>query len=261
MPTVLEISEYLNSIVPYGSKMDFDNVGFLAGRGETEVKTVLCALDITQGVIAEAANLGAELIVSHHPLIFHPLKVVTTADGTGRKIAALFAAGLSAICLHTNLDRVDGGVNDALAAALGLRVSGPLDDDPESPSFRIGRVGGLDTPCPLDTFLSRVKRALRANGLRYVNSRPEVRRVAVAGGSGGDMGPLALEKSCDTLVTADVKHNQFLEAAELGLNLIDAGHFPTENVVVPRIRDMLLAGFPALDVRISEVCGQTERYF
>ncbi|MCL2343816.1 MAG: Nif3-like dinuclear metal center hexameric protein [Firmicutes bacterium] len=260
MPAVNEISKYFDSIVPYSTKMDFDNVGFLAGRGETAVYRVLCALDITEAVIAEAAALGAELIVSHHPLIYQPQKSVTDGSWTGRRLLALLSHNLSAVCLHTNLDRAEGGVNDALAAALGLRVSDPLDDDPRSQDYYMGRVGALEEPCTFGEFLPRVKAALKANGLRYVDAGRAVSRVAVGGGTCGSMLNLALEKDCDTFVTADIKHSQFLEAQELGLNLVDAGHFPTENMVVPRLREMLLAGFPELDVRLSAVSKQPEGY-
>ena len=119
MATVKEICDYLNKIAPFYMKMDFDNVGFLAGFRDAEVSRVLTALDITGEVIAEAEELGAELIVSHHPLIFHPVKSVTDGDPLGRKLIRLLRGGMSAICLHTNLDAAEGGVNDALMESLG----------------------------------------------------------------------------------------------------------------------------------------------
>mgnify|MGYP001028873008 CR=1 FL=1 len=128
MVTVNDIYAFLNDLAPVRYQMDFDNAGFLVGDGSAAVEHVLLALDITDDVIAEAAALRAQLIVSHHPLIFTPLRRATADDLTGRKVLALARNGIAAICMHTNLDIADGGVNDALAAALGLEDPGPLGD-------------------------------------------------------------------------------------------------------------------------------------
>ena len=118
MATVNDIYAFLNDLAPVRYQMDFDNAGFLVGDGSATVERVLLALDITDEVIAEAAELHAQLIVSHHPLIFTPLRRATADDLTGRKVLALARNGIAAVCMHTNLDIADGGVNDALAEAL-----------------------------------------------------------------------------------------------------------------------------------------------
>ena len=126
MASVKEIHAALNAQIPEYMKLDFDNVGILAGFCGNEVHTVLTALDITDEVIGEAVDIGAELIVSHHPLIFDALKRVTDDDLKGRKIIRLIQNGISAICMHTNLDSAEGGVNDCLMRALGAEVTGLL---------------------------------------------------------------------------------------------------------------------------------------
>jgi dinuclear metal center YbgI/SA1388 family protein len=256
MALVKEIRDYLDGRVPFSTKLDFDNVGLLAGEPDRDAHRVLCALDVTDGVIEEAAALGAELIVAHHPLIFHALKRVCADDLVGRKIYALARGGISAICLHTNLDAAAGGVNDALIEALGCTETKPLGGAGAMP-----RVGRLPESMSLEAFLARTKHALGANGLRYVEGARAVSVVGCCGGSGGDFLEEALEAGCDTFVTADVKHDRFLAAAELGVNLIDGGHFSTENIVVPRLRQMLLEGFPELDVRLSRTQKQPERFY
>ena len=252
MATVREIYQYLDGLAPFALQMDFDNAGFLVGRGDRQVKKILVSLDITREVAEEAGELGAELIVSHHPVIFHPAKSVTDGDPDGRVLLTLIEGGVAAICAHTNLDAVTGGVNDALAQALGLTQIEQLHPDGVDPVGRpygIGRVGTVaGAPKYAPEFAAFVKKALGANGVRYVDARRPVRRVAVGGGACADMLRDALALGCDTFVTADVKYNGFLDAKALGVNLIDAGHYPTEQVVVPVLAKWLSAGFPQVEV-------------
>ena len=245
MTTVNDIYAFLCGVAPPELQMSFDNAGFLVGHGDAAVDTVLLALDITGEVIAEAETIGAQLIVSHHPVIFHPLRSVT-ADGEGALVMRLVEKRLAAICMHTNLDIAEGGVNDVLIALLGASCEGPLDGD------GCGRVGVLPQEMGMTEFLAFCKRTLRVNALRYVDAGRPVRRLAVMGGAGGDAMRDALNKGCDTYVTADVKYHQFRDAAELGLNLIDADHFCTENPVIPVLADQLRSAFPTVGFCISE---------
>lgn len=256
MTTVRDILENLSELAPTQNALGFDNVGLLAGSGDGAVRRVLVSLDITLGVIDEARDFGAELIVSHHPLIFGALKTVTDSDVTGRRVRRLISSGISAICMHTNLDAAASGVNDALADALGLRVLDILNK-----TEGVSRLCSLDGKESFPDFLARVKKNLHANGLRYVDCGKDVSLVGICGGAGaGDM-KLAADMGCDTFVTADVKHHEFLDAAELGINLIDAGHFSTENVVVPVLAKRLGLAFPEVETRISAVHAQPEKFF
>lgn len=256
MATVREIYQYLDGLAPFSLQMDFDNAGFLVGRGDRQVARLLVSLDITEEVVAEAAELGCQLIVSHHPVIFFPAKSITDADPTGRTLLALAERQIAAVCAHTNLDAVHGGVNDALAQKLGLVQIEQLKQDGVDASGRpygIGRVGNTaGVPMYTPAFAAFVKEVLGANGVRYVDARRPVRRVAVGGGACADMLKDALAMGCDTFVTADVKYNGFLDAKALGVNLIDAGHYPTEQVVVPVLAKWLESGFPKVEVLTTQ---------
>lgn len=254
MPAVSELLSLLDEKAPMARKMDFDNVGLLVGHAGQAVRRVLVSLDITAPVIDEARALGAELIVSHHPLFFQ-LKALTEATMEGALALSLAEKGIAAICMHTNLDAADGGVNDVLMAALGGAVTGVLE-----PETGIGRVGTLAAPMAFGDFLPHVKATLHANGLRYHDAGRPVKRLAVCGGSGGGEIALAAQAGCDTYVTADVKYHQMLQAKHLDLNLIDAGHFCTENVVTPVLAGWLRTAYPMLDVRISQAHGQTAQF-
>ena len=262
MTTVNNVFTSLAKLAPIEAKMDFDNVGLLVGRTAAEVTRVLIALDITDEVIEEAIEIDAQLIVSHHPMFFS-LKSVTDGDRTGRKIVRLLSSGISAICMHTNLDAARGGVNDALAEKAGIINPELLAADGvllSGEPFSYGRFGELKSKCTLNEYLAFIKDALKTNGLRYCGSTP-VKKVAVIGGSGGDYMHEAMARGCDTFITADVKYDVFLEAKELGINLIDADHFCTENVVVERLKKWINSEFPELEAAISTRHAQTAQFF
>ena len=267
MPTVNDVSEFLKSIAPIEMKMDFDNVGFLVGRSDGNASVILVSLDITQEVISEALDIGAGLIVSHHPLFFS-LKNVTDADITGRRIINLLTGGISAICMHTNLDAARGGVNDALAAAAGIAYAGNdaefLSEDgtlKTGETFSYGRVGFLETPLPLCEYLSFLKKALNTTGLRYHDAGRDVCKIAVVGGSGGDAMNSAVKQNCDTFITADIKYSLFLEAKEHGINLIDGDHFCTENLVIAPLSERIKTAFPNSEVIVSKKHSQTVKFY
>lgn len=249
MTTVCDILNYIETLAPRSLKMEWDNVGLLCGSASTPVTKVLVALDPFEHVCREAADWGAELIVTHHPLIFQPLSSVTDETSIGRGIMALCRHGISAINAHTNLDCAVGGVNDVLAEALGLAAVSPVPyGDGARSLLRCGTV----TEQPIADFLAHVKATLGCGGLRYVDSGKPVRKVAVGGGSCADGMMDALAFGCDTFVTADVKYNQFWDAHDLGLNLIDAGHFCTENPVVAVLAERIATQFPEITVKTSE---------
>jgi len=263
MAKVSEIRDFLNKKYPFYMKLSFDNVGMLVGFCDKEVTRIVTALDITDEVIDEAIQFGAELIVSHHPLIFDSLKRVTDDDYVGRRIIKMISNGISAICLHTNLDTADGGVNDALMEALGAKVTelaAPHGTHPDGTEYGITRVGCLDAPIDMQSFLIRTKQALKANGLRYHDSGKPVYKIGACGGAGGGDMEKAVSMGCDTYITADVKYDTFLWARQNGVNLIDADHFCTENVVVPVLYETLKSQFPEIEVSISKLHSQTAQF-
>ena len=244
MITVNDILQHLESLAPLSLKMEWDKVGLLCGSGNTPVTKVLVALDPFEHVCQEAADWGAELIVTHHPLIFHPLPNVTDETSIGREILTLCRHGISAINAHTNLDCAEGGVNDVLAQKLGLSNISVI----PYPGIDGGLLRcGLVPEQSLETFLSHVKNALGCQGLRFVDGGKPVHKVAVGGGSCGDEMLQALDAGCDTFVTADIKYNQFWDGKDLGINLIDAGHFCTENPVIHVIAAKIAEKFPVIN--------------
>lgn len=250
MITAGEIERALYDWAPRESAMDWDNVGLLVGDPTQPVTRVLVALDVTQQVAEEAAEVGAELIVAHHPVMncaWHPVQSLRADDAQGKLLRFLVQRGIGACCMHTNLDAAAGGVNDCLARALGLSALSPLNDE------KIGRVGTLSCEIPLEEFLHTVVKSLSCGGLRYRDGGRRVHRVAVGGGACRDYIPQAIALGCDTFVTSDLRYNDFLDTH--GLNLIDAGHYPTENVVCPALRDYLSESFPQLSV----ICSATHR--
>lgn len=262
MAAVKDIFKLIGEKAPFEYQLGFDNAGFLVGHAEASVTRVLIALDITLPVIEEAKTLGCQLIVAHHPVIWGGAKTVTDQTPTGRKLLAMAENGIAGICAHTNLDAVADGVNDALASALGLREVSQLKQDGtdgQGRPYGIGRVGVVDEQ-PLGDFACFVKKTLGSNGVRLVDSGKPVRKVAVGGGSCSDMMGDVLALGCDTFVTADVKYDGFLDAKAQGLNLIDAGHYPTENVVCPVLKGWLEAAFPDLTVMLSETHREAFTY-
>jgi len=255
--TVKDFYYAIDKLAPFELQMDFDNAGFLVGRGGAEVKRVLTALDITREVVREAAERDCQLIVSHHPVIFHPVRSVTDETAAGAVLLALTERRIAAVCAHTNLDAARGGVNDCLARTLGLSQVDQLHQDgvdAQGRPYGVGRVGlahvsGLRA----EDYAAFVKEKLSAASVRFADGGRPVCRVAVGGGSCGSMLRDALTAGCDTFVTADVKYDQYLEARALGLTLMDAGHFATENVVTRPLAAALAEEFPQVEIMVSRI--------
>ena len=255
MITVQSVLEYVETLAPRSLKMDWDNVGLNCGSRSAPVTKILVALDPFEHVCKEAAEWGADLLVTHHPLIFRPIPMVTDDAAITRGLMELVRHNISHICAHTNLDCAPGGVNDVLAAVLGLENVEPL--GAHSGMMRCGYVPEQT----LETFLGFVKEKLHCDGLRYVDGGKPVRKVAVGGGACSDGLYDTVLAGCDTFVTADVKYNGFWDAREQGLSLIDAGHFHTENPVVAVLAAKLAEQFPEIEVKISEKHWDCVKYY
>ncbi len=252
MATVQTIYDFLKSLAPEHMAYDWDHVGLLCGRSDREVRKILVALDPFPSVCREAKERGCELLVTHHPILWK-LESVNDSTITGRDMLYLIENGISALNAHTNLDCAPGGVNDCLAARLGLenvRVIDPAGTDPQGRDYGLLRGGDIAETQP-EVFVRRVKEALGCSGLRYVPGRA-IRKVAVGGGSCGDSLYRIRELGYDALVTADCKYNQFADAQEYGITLIDAGHFETENPVCTYLAEELQKAFPHVEVLLSQ---------
>lgn len=230
------VFEKLCDFAPLEYAMGFDNAGFLIGDGESEVKNVVVCLDATTKAVDFAIENNANLIITHHPIIFNALKSITP-DSNNRVFKCL-TNGISVISMHTNLDIAVNGVNDTLAKKLELKNIVSVTDE-EGFSFRKGI---LKEPMSADGFAKYLKSKL-GGVIRFTDSGKTISAVAVCGGSGGDFWGLALKSKADALVTADVKHSCFIDAAENNFSLFDAGHFHTENVIVNAITERLQKEF------------------
>ena len=260
MTTVGDILAFLETVAPRYMQYEWDNTGMLCGSRRKEVKKILVALDPFQVVCQEAADLGADLLLTHHPLISTAPKAINDETDMGRAIMTLIRNNITAVNAHTNLDCAPDGVNDTLAVTLGLadiRIVDPKGDDPQYGLLRMGTVPAQ----PLSDFLATVKERLGCQGLRYVDCGKPVCKVAVGGGSCGSDLPDAVKAGCDTFVTADVKYNQFRDALSWGVNLIDAGHFHTENPVCAVLAEKLRAAFPECEIILSKNLQDPMKFF
>ena len=253
MTKVSDIHEFLKTLAPETMQEPWDHVGLLCGRANAEVTRVLVALDPFRAACEEAKALGAQLLLTHHPAIWH-LDAVNDQSEQGRNLLFLIENGIAALNAHTNLDKASGGVNDVLAQTLGLtdvRVASPEGVDAQGRAYGLVRIGSI-APCAPENFAAFVKRALHCPGVRYVCGAREIRTVAVGGGACADELAAVAALGCDAFVTADVKYNAFADAAALGVTLVDAGHFETENPVCAVLAEKVRAAFPNLAVFVSE---------
>lgn len=247
--TVQEILTFLEGFAPVELAEHWDNVGLLCGDRQQPVTAVLCALDVTERVIEEAAARGAELVVAHHPAIFTSVSRVTTDDVTGRVLRAAIKRDIAIICMHTNADSTWGGVNDALASALFLTGVVNMEG---GDNRMLGRVGDLPREMQPREFAAYVKECLRAGGVRFCDGGKPIRRVAVGGGACGKMMDDAKAKGADAFVIGDCSYDLMQRAQSIGLTLVDAGHFPTENPIAAVFAEQIVGAFPQLRTMVSE---------
>ncbi len=231
MTTIRQIEDFCKKTAPYETADEWDNIGLLVGEESTAVDKALLALDITPGVIEEAAENGTQLIISHHPVIFEPLRYLEP----GEPAYLLAKHGIAALCLHTNLDRAEQGVNTALANALGLKNTTFYPAD-----YLL--VGEPETPADAKAYAAFVKERLDAPSVRFTDGK--VTRVAVSSGGGGEGVMLARQYGFDAFVTGEMKHHHYLWAVSHKIAAFDAGHYPTENVVMEPLGKLLAEAFP-----------------
>ena len=244
MAKITEILDYFESFAPAASAMDFDNCGLLVGDIESEITSSLVSLDITPEVVEEAVQKNCGLIISHHPVIFNPIKRLSAAS-----VPYLLAKnGIAAICMHTNLDLSESfGVNTCLAAEVGL--TNLLRSDKGDCLF----VGELAEAVSAEVFAQKVKEALNCDGLRFTDLGKNIKTVALCSGSGGDEIFAAAEEGADALLTGEIKHHEINSANELGVCVIDVGHFKSEDVVILPLIKKLKGKFPDISFTKSSV--------
>ena len=249
-----EIVQVIEAAYPREAALDFDNVGLLAGRTEKEVERVYIALDATDAVIDRAIEAGADMLITHHPLIFSPLKKVTDEDFVSRRVVKLIQNDISYYAMHTNYDVL--GMAELAKKILGIRDSEVLDITMEKDGKQegIGRIGELEKPMTLEECCVYVKHKLNLGSLKvFGDMQAEVSRLAISPGSGKTAIAAAIAKGADVLVTGDIGHHDGLDAVEQGLSVIDAGHYGTEYIFIDDMRRFLEDKLPVLDVITTPV--------
>lgn len=233
-PTVKDIYEFINGIAPFDTQCEWDNSGMLVGSKDGEVKKIGVVLDITSDAVKYAAENGIDLIVSHHPVIFRSVKSFLDTAIPFK----LVQNGISAICAHTNLDIAKGGVNDALAEKLGFEKVYPFAENGELSMIRIAEIDETDG----ESLAKLVAKKMNST-VRIADSGRKIKKVALCGGSADEFIPDIAANGCDAYITGDISHHEFLDSLELGLTLIAAGHFETENPVVAVLAEKIRKNF------------------
>ena len=252
MLKVQSIADAMNRWAPSKLAEEWDNVGLLVGDPSAEVKKILVCLDVSLKALEQAVELNAQMIVSHHPMIFRSLKNVRLDRPMGRRLNALIKHDIAVFAAHTNLDSALGGVNDVLAAKLGLVDVKPLDETALNPT--LGRLGRLTTAMSAVEFAEHVKRALGADYVRLSDAGDfPIKKVGICGGAGADFIMNAKFYGADAFVTGDVKYHEAQSAVDNGIHVIDAGHFATEHPIVEVIANRLRAEFPQIEVTVCDV--------
>ncbi len=231
-----EIIEILEKEFPTENACEWDNVGLLVGDREREVKKVLVTLDVNSFALSEAILSGADLILSHHPILFSPASKITADTKEGEVILRAIENKISIYAAHTNCDVAPNGINAHLAGLFGLSKAEPLEDS------GLGRIGNLDEWMSFDDFAEKVKATLKTPCVRVCgDTKIKVNRVAIGSGACADSVSRAIELGADVMITGDIKYHEALSFGEAGITVIDAGHFPTEAVVCD-IFEKLLRG-------------------
>ena len=234
MITVSELYKKLDAAIPRALSCEWDNDGLMCCPRPTRTcRKLLVALDVTEAVVDRAAGEGFDAILSHHPLVFRPVGALTQDAAVPRKLIKLVENGISVLSFHTRFDALDGGVNDALAMALGVKNPRPFGNEGEE----MGRIGEVE-PDTLPEFAAKVKKALGAPVVLAAGKLP-VRRVALLGGSGEDFIGAAKKAGADTYVSGELGYHRLSTAIEDGINLVEAGHYYTENIALPALASLV----------------------
>lgn len=241
--TVRDVYFYIDSLAPFSTQDKFDNSGLLSGDFDAEVTKIAVCLDITHEVIDEAAALGANLIISHHPVIFHPLKSVYA----GSVVYSLIEKKMNAICVHTNIDMAKGGITDIMLELLDYKSDEVLQIIHPELGLGYGKIVTLDFASDAKSLAELCKKAFGCTVVRYCDNNRPCMRIAICSGAGGSDSDVihAAELGCDALITGDVKWSAFVEGKNRSVAVIDAGHFHTENVLCNMLVSKLTQEFEA----------------
>jgi len=245
-----EIIEVIEKRYPREYACDWDNVGLLAGDRNREVKKVYIALDATNEVVDAAIAEGADMILTHHPMMFGGIKSVTTDDYVGARLIRLIKNDISYYAMHTNYDTC--GMAALSAEILGLAETVPLEEIKDGEG--IGRVGVLSEEMTLRECAELVKVRFHLPNVKvFGDLDKQVKTAAISPGSGKSMTKLALQAGSDVLITGDIDHHTGIDMEDLGMAIIDAGHYGTEHIYIEDMRAFLAENFPGLEIKTAPI--------
>lgn len=249
---ISQVTEVIERFAPLAWQEAYDNAGLVVGRPEDEVHKALLAVDVTEAVLDEAEREGCDMVITHHPIIFHALKRFNSADAVERCVERAIRRGIALYACHTNLDSAPGGMSWRLAAMLGVERLAVLQPSEAGSEVGFGVVGELPRAEGTVEFLRRMQRLLRVQVVRHSDiATPVVRRVAVCTGAGASMIGDARRAGADLYITADLKYNDFM-TPDGALTVADIGHFESEFCVIELIFDILSKNLCTFAVRKSE---------
>ena len=241
MTLVKDIYNYINKIAPYDEMEDWDNSGFILGDIKKEVKTVVMSLDATKAAVAFSKSVDADLLLTHHPIIFGGVKKIKSDSA----IYQLINNDIACMCAHTSFDKANGGINDNLALLLELKNTRKLEN-----GYVV--VGELENEMSIDDFATFVSNSLDVHALRYTDTDKMIKTVALGGGACGEFIDDAMQNA-DCFVTSDLKYHQMLDASEENFALINAGHFETENKAFLMLKNKLEKEFEQVEFIVAPV--------
>jgi dinuclear metal center YbgI/SA1388 family protein len=254
--TVQDILNIIEKIAPASLAEDWDNVGLMLGNPSSPVDAILIGLDPTLELLEEASSCGANLLITHHPFIFHPFKTIHLGSPEGVFVERAIQKQINVVSCHTNLDSAAEGVSYSLAQKLGLEDSEPLLVHHGADLCGMGRIGKYREAISVDEFIGKLRDACSPPWLLATANKPaEISCVAVCGGSCSELAPVALEKGAQVFVTSEVKHSIARWAEQAGLWVVDGGHFATENQALTIFAENLEAeasqDFNAVDIHVT----------
>lgn len=241
MTLVKDIYNYINKIAPYDEMEDWDNSGFILGNIKKEVKTVVMSLDATKAAVAFSKSVDADLLLTHHPIIFGGVKKIKSDSA----IYQLINNDIACMCAHTSFDKANGGINDNLALLLELKNTRKLEN-----GYVV--VGELENEMSIDDFATFVSNSLDVHALRYTDTDKMIKTVALGGGACGEFIDDAMQNA-DCFVSSDLKYHQMLDASEENFALINAGHFETENKAFLMLKNKLEKEFEQVEFIVAPV--------
>lgn len=234
-----EITEIIENFCPKRLAYSWDNVGLLCGDGEKEVKKVFLTLDTNIAAVKEAVNRGADMIISHHPILLNGIKNVNYNTPSGQMLKLLIQNDMPVFAAHTNMDTACGGINDILAEMFSLNNIKILEQHTADETAGLGRYGKLKNSMTFGEFSKLCGKILNTTVRAAGDFNTEIKTVAVASGSCSEVIPTAIEKGADVIVTGDLKYHNTIDMTECGICIVDAGHYPTEICVINIFEEIL----------------------